>query len=103
MTMLPKELVLDESSIHNLKLIAAGRYKLPHAMDNSASPIGNFDRVYKGNLSLADGKNIEVTVKGFIHKSEKEKESFQNEMVIMSRIMHPNIVRLYGIIAGGKH
>lgn len=66
------------------------------------TPLGNFDRVYKGNLSLSDGKSIEVTVKGFIHKSEKEKKSFQNEMIIMSGIMHPNIVRLYGIISGGK-
>lgn len=57
-------------------------------------------------MSLAGGKsrkNIEVTVKAFIHKTEKEKRSFQNEMVIMSRIMHPNIVRLHGIIAHGKY
>lgn len=63
---------------------------------------GNFDRIYKGSLSTDDGKSIEVTVKGIIHRSEAEKKKFQNETVLLSRIMHPNIVRLYGIVAGGK-
>jgi hypothetical protein len=64
--------------------------------------IGNFDRIFKGSLSIAHGKNIEVTVKEFLHKSEKEKKCFQNEMIVLSRIMHPNIVRLFGITAGGE-
>lgn len=102
---LPNELILKRSSIQNLKLIAAG-IKLAKCCGvisyHFSFFTGNFDRVYRGTFSPADGKSIEVTVKGYIHKTEREKGNFQNEMVIMSRIMHPNIVRLYGIIAHGK-
>jgi len=34
--------------------------------------------------------------------SEAEKASFMREMTIMSEMMHPNIVRLYGLIQDGK-
>ena len=53
-------------------------------------------------MLLGHGKTIEVAVKGIIHKTEKQKKHFQHEMIVMSRIMHPNIVRLYGIILDGK-
>ena len=106
MIVLPKELMLDKSSIHDLKLISAGMKWLhgctPSLAESMCLFIGNFDRIYKGSLSTADGKSIEVTVKGFFHKSEREKKKFQNEIVILSRIMHPNIVRFYGVIAEGK-
>ena len=64
--------------------------------------VGEFGRVYKGTLSVAKGKSIEVAVKGVIHKTEKEERDFQKEMAIMSKIMHPNVVRFYGMIAHGE-
>ena len=53
-------------------------------------------------MTVADGKIIEVAMKDVLHKTDKERKNFQQEMIIMSRIMHPNIVRLYGIIPNGK-
>ena len=34
--------------------------------------------------------------------SEKDKDNFMREMRIMSHMMHPNIVRLYGLVEDGK-
>ena len=34
--------------------------------------------------------------------SDYLQESFMKEMTIMSQMMHPNIVRLYGIVNEGK-
>ena len=34
--------------------------------------------------------------------SKKEKEEFMREMTIMSQMMHPNIVRLYGVVQEGE-
>ena len=48
-------------------------------------------------------ESIEVAVKTVIHKTEKDREDFQREMAIMSKMVHPNIVRLYGLITGGEH
>lgn len=35
--------------------------------------------------------------------SSKEKEEFMREMNIMSQMMHPNIVRLYGVVQQGEN
>lgn len=35
--------------------------------------------------------------------SAKEQEEFRKEMNIMSQMVHPNIVQLYGIIKDGNH
>ena len=42
-----------------------------------------------------------VAVKTIVHKSEKERKKFKQEMIIMSKITHPNVVRLYGLIPHG--
>lgn len=35
------------------------------------------------------------------YESEKEKEAFFKEMNVMSNLMHPNIVRLFGLVQQG--
>ena len=35
------------------------------------------------------------------YESEKEKEAFFKEMNVMSQLMHPNIVRLFGLVQQG--
>ena len=35
------------------------------------------------------------------YESEKEKEAFFKEMNVMSKLMHPNIVRLFGLVQQG--
>ena len=44
---------------------------------------------------------MKVAVKGIKHETEKEKNDFIREMSIMSKILHPNIVRLYGLVLRG--
>ena len=34
--------------------------------------------------------------------SEKDKEAFMWEMNVMSQMMHPNIVRLFGLVQDGE-
>lgn len=54
--------------------------------------VGGFGRVYKG--TLRDG-NV-VAVKRLYKNSYKSVEQFQNEVEILSRLRHPNLVTLYG-------
>lgn len=37
------------------------------------------------------------------YESEKEKEAFFKEMNVMSQLMHPNIVRLFGLVQQGSN
>lgn len=36
------------------------------------------------------------------YESETERENFLKEMNVMSKLMHPNIVRLFGLVEQGK-
>ena len=63
--------------------------------------LGAFGKVFRGEL-VVDGDTLEVAVKTVSHKSEKERKNFRQEMVIMSKIVHPNVVRLYGLIPHGQ-
>ena len=59
---------------------------------------GKFGEVYKANM-----RSIIVAVKVTKRfSSEKAIRDFQNEMSILSEVVHPNIVRLYGIIREGE-
>ena len=64
--------------------------------------LGNFGKVYKGDMVMA-GDIVEVAVKSVIHKTEKDRRNFRREMIIMSKIVHPNVVRLYGLIPHGNY
>ncbi|KAF0905022.1 hypothetical protein E2562_000833 [Oryza meyeriana var. granulata] len=54
--------------------------------------VGGFGTVYKG--TLRDGST--VAVKRLYKNSYKSVEQFQNEVGILSRLRHPNLVTLYG-------
>uniref|UniRef100_A0A0D9UWI3 Protein kinase domain-containing protein n=1 Tax=Leersia perrieri TaxID=77586 RepID=A0A0D9UWI3_9ORYZ len=54
--------------------------------------VGGFGTVYKGKLR--DGST--VAVKRLYKNSYKSVEQFQNEVGILSRLRHPNLVTLYG-------
>ena len=63
---------------------------------------GQFGKVYKANLKR-DVKEIKVAVKTIQrYTSEKETQDFMHEMSIMADMMHPNIIRLYGLVSKGK-
>lgn len=63
---------------------------------------GQFGKVFKASLQQGM-ESILVAVKTTKKtSSEAEKASFMREMAIMSEMMHPNIVRLYGLIQDGE-
>ena len=63
---------------------------------------GQFGKVYKANLKR-DVKEIKVAVKTIQrYTSEKETQDFMHEMSIMADMMHPNIIRLYGLVSKGQ-
>ena len=65
--------------------------------------LGQYGKVFKGRYKRSEGPGYPVTIKTIKkYKSEKEKESFLKEMNIMSKLMHPNIVRLFGLVQQGK-
>ena len=60
---------------------------------------GKFGKVYKG-IHRSSGLPVAIkTIKQY--ESEKEKENFQKEMIVMSKLIHPNIVRLFGLVQQG--
>ena len=69
---------------------------LPH------TNLGQFGKVYKALLQQGM-EPVPVAVKTTKKtSSELEMASFMREMTIMSGMMHPNIVRLYGLVHDGK-
>lgn len=62
---------------------------------------GQFGKVYKAILWNSDGKNIEVALKAAKASTVSEKMNLKKEMAIMSKLMHPNIVQLYGLVQEG--
>ena len=63
--------------------------------------IGKFGKVYKGILK---GSRLSVAIKTIKqYESEKERENFQKEMTVMSKLIHPNIVRLFGLVQQGSY
>ena len=64
--------------------------------------VGQFGKVYKG-VYRKWSTEIEVAVKAIkICNSGKESENFIKEMSIMSTLLHPNIVRFFGITKQGE-
>ena len=72
-------------------------------ISNSSCDIGHFGTVYKAFLKTgtSPGECVKVAVKGIKHETEKEKNNFIREMSVMSKMLHPNIVRLYGLVLRG--
>ena len=64
--------------------------------------IGQYGKVFKGNYKRFEGPGYPVAVKTIKqYESEKEKDGFLKEMNVMSKLMHPNIVRLFGLVQQG--
>ena len=62
--------------------------------------------VFKGRYKRSEGPDPghPVAIKTIKkYESEKEKDSFLKEMNIMSKLMHPNIVRLFGLVQQGNY
>ena len=63
---------------------------------------GQFGTIYKALLTRGSGPAMQVAVKTIKrYKSKKETTDFFNEMHIMSQLIHPNVVRLYGVVQQG--
>lgn len=64
---------------------------------------GQFGKIFKGVYKRSEGEGLPVAIKTIKkYESEKERKSFQKEMTVMSKLIHPNIVRLFGLVKQGK-
>lgn len=65
---------------------------------------GQFGEVYKATYTPSgEGQPVSVAVKTIKSKSsEREVAGLMKEMAVMYSMMHPNIVRLYGMVSEGK-
>ena len=58
--------------------------------------------MYKANLKV--GTEVKVAIKTIRrYTSEKETQDFMREMSTMANMMHPNIIRLYGLVSEGQY
>lgn len=64
--------------------------------------LGQFGKVFKATLQRGM-EPISVAVKTVkkMSASQKEEEEFRREMNVMSQMIHPNIVQLYGLVKDG--
>ena len=59
--------------------------------------VGEFGMVYKGIYKRsADSKGMDVAIKTI--KTNQATDDFMKEMKVMSKLIHPNIVRLHGLV-----
>ena len=66
------------------------------------SNTGEFGKVFKASLKQGVESILVAVQTTKKPSSEAEKASFMREMTIMSKMMHPNIVRLYGLVQDGE-
>lgn len=59
--------------------------------------IGQFGAVFKATYT-SYGENVPVAIKTIKHETDADKEAFLKEMKVMSKMLHPNIVRLFGLV-----
>ena len=61
--------------------------------------VGNFGEVFKADYKLREGADpIKVAVKKLNEAKESAKEDMMKEFAVMASMVHPNIVRVYGVI-----
>ena len=60
--------------------------------------LGQFGAVYKATFRTSYGESVPVAIKTIKHETDADKEAFLKEMKVMSRMLHPNIVRLFGLV-----
>ena len=66
-------------------------------------PSGQYGEVFRATLHKGTPGEVLVAVKTTKkNSSEKEKDDFAKEMAVMSTLLHPNIVRFYGVVHRGK-
>ena len=81
-------------------LICVGGVLLLSYMHDS----GQFGKVYKGVYRKPGNKGagIDVAIKTIKkYDSKTETDSFLKEMSVMSTLIHPNVVRFYGLVQKG--
>ena len=61
------------------------------------SSLGRFGNVYKAEMMRMRGANVKVAIKSL----DQITPELQREVTIMSEVVHPNIVRLHGLINEG--
>ena len=65
-------------------------------------PVGRFGVVCKASLVRSGGAKCDVAVKPIErYDSKKDEEDFLKEISIFSKPVHPNIVRLFGLVEQG--
>ena len=70
---------------------------------NATCTIGQYGKVFHGYFKRSGGPGNPVAIKTIKrYESEKERDNFLKEMNIMSKLMHPNIVRLFGLVHQGQ-
>ena len=69
--------------------------------------IGQYGKVFHGFFKRSagpGGSGTPVAIKTIKqYESEKERDNFLKEMNVMAKLMHPNIVRLFGLVQQGKY
>uniref|UniRef100_A0A0D9XHZ5 Protein kinase domain-containing protein n=1 Tax=Leersia perrieri TaxID=77586 RepID=A0A0D9XHZ5_9ORYZ len=80
--------------VNNIKLFKKDDLK-PILKSSNIIGKGNFGEVYKGYINTGDGNNL-VAVKKPINVNLAQKDQFANEIIIQSRVIHKNIVKLIG-------
>ena len=64
--------------------------------------IGQYGEVYKAEYAKGTKSNLTVAVKVIKkYQSQKALDDFLKEMDIMSQFVHPNIIKLYGLVQQG--
>ena len=55
--------------------------------------------MYKAVLRTDSGRKVDVAIKTIKrYGSKKVTRDFMREMTVMSKLMHPNVIRLHGVV-----
>ncbi|KAK4726261.1 hypothetical protein R3W88_031178 [Solanum pinnatisectum] len=89
------EILTDESLQYDFSTIEAAANFF--SMENKIG-VGGFGDVYKGEL----GNGQEIAVKRLSRRSSQGVEEFKNEVVLVAKLQHRNLVRLLGFCLEGE-